>query len=503
MILDERRQRDNRRECLCCVTRGKPLEENEETDVFQEDMISRYFRNYHAPAIMSKTGKTIIILLFTGLLSFGFYGALNLPVEDSERAFVPEDSYLNDYLDAADKFFPSQGIDVYFIFGGSDIYASRQALAELDTRLSGLSEKSPYIAEPVSEEAYRNVMTGFGDNLNPTGSTEEIGSIELGEDNWPTNNADFVKALSLYASITGPGAVYAPNVSFSEDGTQLEAIRVQSEYVRLTKLNGGEIIDDADRQIEAMDRTREMVASWDDLPTAFPYSSKFLTIEGFKIIRRELFMNVGLAIAAVGVIVFCTVGSFVTAFLILLSVAFCIIEILGVMWALGIVIDSVSVINIVLAVGLSVDYSAHVGHCFMTKGGVDKNRRALEALADIGAAVLNGAVSTFLAVAVLLFSSSYVFEVLSRQFALTVALGIAHGLILLPVLLSIFGPKPFESAEKPDEDAESEEELEKSAEDQIAATSHLSAKGENNSDDEELNDEDGNNVMKDAAVVEA
>jgi Niemann-Pick C1 protein len=61
-----------------------------------------------------------------------------------------------------------------------------------------------------------------------------------------------------------------------------------------------------------------------------------------------------------------------TAILITLNVAFCIIEILGFMFAFGIVIDSVSVINIVLAVGLSVDYSAHIGHCFQTKGASTK-----------------------------------------------------------------------------------------------------------------------------------
>lgn len=85
---------------------------------------------------------------------------------------------------------------------------------------------------------------------------------------------------------------------------------------------------------------------------------------------------------------------------------FCIIEILVFMYALGIVIDSVSIINIVLAVGLSVDFSAHVGHCFMLKGGKSKDDRATEVLADIGDSVLNGAISTFLAAAVLLFSKS-------------------------------------------------------------------------------------------------
>ena len=63
--------------------------------------------------------------------------------------------------------------------------------------------------------------------------------------------------------------------------------------------------------------------------------------------------------------------------------------------------------------------------------------------------MLNGALSTFLAVAVLLFSTSYVFKTLATQFALTVGLGVLHGLVLLPVILSLIGPKPFASAEPP------------------------------------------------------
>ena len=113
----------------------------------------------------------------------------------------------------------------------------------------------------------------------------------------------------------------------------------------------------------------------------------------------------------------------------------------------------------------------------MTKPGNDKNERTTEALADIGAAVLSGALSTFLAVAVLLFSSSYVFEVLSRQFALTVGLGIVHGLVLLPVLLSLLGPAPFASA------AEHGSEIEPKADQGMAATNHASAQ-ENSSEDE-------------------
>lgn len=359
--LDERRQRDNRRECICCLTRRNPIVEEDDTG-FEEDCVSLYFRRHHAPTILSKIGKTCVLLIFAGLFGFGMWGALNLEVEDSERAFIPEESYLNSYIKTVDEFYPSTGIDLFIVFeNGSEIYNKRQPLANLEERLSGLSGDAPYIAEPVSVAAYRNVLHGLSLYLNTSGS-EMIGNATLGADNWPITEDDFTYTLGMYASFEGPGAQYAQDISFSENGTVIEAIRIQTEYVRLTKLNVGEIIDDADRQIEAMDATRELVDSWDDLPPAFPYSEKFIAIEGFKIIKRELFLNVGLAIAVVGLIVFLTIASPMTAFLITLNVALCIIEILGFMQAFGIVIDSVSVINIVLAVGLSVDYSAHVGH---------------------------------------------------------------------------------------------------------------------------------------------
>lgn len=449
---------------MCCLQRGKNEEDTDNQELTEADLkdneegfASTYFRKYHAPAILSKPGKAIVLLFFAGLLGFGCYGATQLSVENTEREFIPGDSYIKDYIATADEFFPDNGIGFYIIFEeteanlGNGIFDKRVDLAELDDRLSGKSQSPPYIAEPVSEDAYRNVMTGLETYLLEAG-TDAIGGAEMGSDGWPSTYEGFVTTLEAYTMFGAPGSMYSQDVAMVTDvatnNTRLEAIRVEGEYVRLTKEKRGETIANSDRQIEAMDATRDMVDSWTDLPSSFVYSDIFLSVEGFKIIRSELFSNVGLAIMSVAIIVLVTVASFMTALLITLNVAFCIVEILGFMWAIGIAIDSVSVINIVLAVGLSVDYSAHVGHAFMMKGGNNRDRRVTETLADMGAAVLCGATSTFLAVAVLLGSSSYVFEVLSTQFALTVALGVSHGLILLPVLLSLFGPKAFAGAEK-------------------------------------------------------
>lgn len=445
MVEDEKRQKANRCDLpLCCFKSKKDLPDD---GGYDEGIISTYFRKYHAPIILSLFGKIAVCLAFAGCLGFGIYGALNLSVEDSQRNFVPAGSYIGEYFDAADEYFSSgsTSIGVLITFEeGDQIYEKRSELAHLDERVKGLSEEAPYIREPDTRETYKNFMTGLSLYLNQTGS-EEIGGVTLGDDNWPTSYEDFVTTVANYTSFGSPGDTYSQDVVF--DANKLVAYRVHLQYARLLKIKRGEAIDDAEKQIEAMDATREMVNEWDDLPPRFPYSFKFISIEGFKIIRRELFRNIGLCVLAVGIITFATLGNLVTALIVTVNVVFCVAEILGFMYAAGLVIDSISVINIVLAVGLSVDYSAHVAHNFMVKGGDCKNKRVTEALADIGASVLSGGLTTFLAVSVLLGSDSYVFQALAIQFVLTVTLGIAHGLILLPVLLSLLGPNPLSSAE--------------------------------------------------------
>jgi len=447
VVQDEKRQRDNKWDLLCCFKRKADASAGKG---FEENYLSSYFRKYHAPAILNKLwNKVGVLLIFVGLFAFGIYGALNLAVEDSQRSFIPEGSYINDFFSAGDNYIDSgsTAIGVSIVFtNGQEIYEKRSNLAQLKDRVRGKSDEPPYISEPDSESSYVNVMTGLANYLGTNGTDV---SVQLGNDTWPENYEDFITVLKDYLKPEYARGRYAASVGFADNSTDTDiTIRVSLQYIKLTKESRGKTIDDADRQIEAMDATREMVKEWNkegSLPPAFPFSDKFINIEGFKIIKLELFRNAGLAIMSVGIITFMTLGNIVTALLITISVIFCIVEILGFMYAAGLVIDSVSVINIVLAVGLSVDYSAHVGHSFMVKSG-KRNDRVTEALADIGASVLNGALSTFLAVAVLLGSSSYVFKTLAIQFALTVGLGVAHGLVFLPVLLSLFGPNPFSSA---------------------------------------------------------
>ena len=58
----------------------------------------------------------------------------------------------------------------------------------------------------------------------------------------------------------------------------------------------------------------------------------------------------------------------------------------------------------------------------------------------MGSSVFHGGFSTFLAISILGFSSSYVFKVFFRLWFGIIVFGMSNGFFLLPVILSFVGP---------------------------------------------------------------
>ena len=134
------------------------------------------------------------------------------------------------------------------------------------------------------------------------------------------------------------------------------------------------------------------------------------------------------------------------------TVALSLVDLCGFMAAWNITIDVVSACNIIIAIGLCVDYSVHICHAFLTVSGTRKER-AKVAIIDMGVAVLNGGFSTLLAFILLAGSDSHVFSVFFRIFLMVVIFGLFHGLILLPVVLSLIGPSTYVNVKNAEDSA--------------------------------------------------
>jgi multidrug efflux pump subunit AcrB len=172
--------------------------------------------------------------------------------------------------------------------------------------------------------------------------------------------------------------------------------------------------------------------------TLFPYARQFLNWEEVGIIKEELIRNLIIASGVICVIICMLIPKPRISFLVILNILASVIEVVGISHFWGQTFNGVTTIYFLICVGLGVDYSAHIGHIFKDSKGKCEDR-AHDALQRIGPSVLNALISTAMAVIILGFAKSFVFEVFFRVLFLVACISGSHGVLLLPVLLSIAG----------------------------------------------------------------
>ena len=86
--------------------------------------------------------------------------------------------------------------------------------------------------------------------------------------------------------------------------------------------------------------------------------------------------------------------------------------------------------------------------CFRIMTEICSLFQVKESLFNLGLPIAQGALSTILGVLVLAFAPSYIFLSFFKTAFLVISFGAFHGLFLLPVLLSLFGPGSFRCPKK-------------------------------------------------------
>lgn len=106
----------------------------------------------------------------------------------------------------------------------------------------------------------------------------------------------------------------------------------------------------------------------------------------------------------------------------------------------GVSVNVVTYVCLVISVGLLVDFLMHILLRYYESHGRTREEKVRDTLESMGPSILVGGLSTFLGVVPLAFSTNEVAKVVFISFFAMVTFGFGHGLIFLPVVLSIVGP---------------------------------------------------------------
>ena len=90
-----------------------------------------------------------------------------------------------------------------------------------------------------------------------------------------------------------------------------------------------------------------------------------LNYETYKVLLKESILSIGLSLVAVAAVVFMITGSLPVTALVVLSVILVDYFLIALIYYWDLTFNTIIIVNIVIAIGLAVDYSAHIAHTYL------------------------------------------------------------------------------------------------------------------------------------------
>jgi predicted RND superfamily exporter protein len=130
--------------------------------------------------------------------------------------------------------------------------------------------------------------------------------------------------------------------------------------------------------------------------------------------------------------------SFICAFFVIFTMLSIDVGVIGWLALCGSELDPISAVTLLMSIGFSVNFTAHVTYRFFKSGETIKDRkeRVQRSLHMIVWPSMQSAISTFLGVCMMGLVPSYMVRVFFQTTTLVISLGLFHALAVLPVAFS-------------------------------------------------------------------
>ena len=448
--LDDKRVDANRYDIVPCFKKTVGRSEHYEGKKCLQNFAITYYE-----FLMKTPVVCTVLVIYIGMTVFSVYSIFNFPLGLNQQTTVTQNGDLFNYFKTQEKYV-DVGSPGYLVFYNID-YNNAENLALIDKMSDHLSTLST--VQPPVYSWYKDFQK-FMDPYYKDKCNKNLDVLKTQPLAYQVREFLKIKTDDPCCKEDGMcGEPYLNDLAFNDKG-EIEASRFRFQHIPLVNqsvyVNAvlqtnavARTYRDNFTLMEGRNKTQNFVLNGKtvDINTVFPYSLFYVYYDQYLFIRGISVQNLLIGFATIFLAVQLVMNLKGAALTVLFCFS-CVLHLIGVLYLLNFIPDytvelnAISVVNIVVALGLSVEFCAHIIIFYMKSPksnsltpNVDHIKYSLK---NVGVSVLVGIMTTkVIGVFVLLFAPSKVFQIYYfRMYFFLIVVGFFHGFMLLPIFLT-------------------------------------------------------------------